>query len=169
MSKAFEKGILKFLFFFTLLLCPFLLKRMGMKNFLLTFLLNGLTNGIIDRFVVNRKLIKYPVRLLKQEFKIHVLFDFLLYPVTSILINETTKKDGVITTVCKTLCFIGGIVLVETWAEKYTKLIRWSSKWNWYYSFLSMAVKSLLNRMIFGALRKTTTEKTTSCIRKKSV
>lgn len=169
MSKAFEKGILKFLFFFTLLLCPFLLKRMGMKNFLLTFLLNGLTNGIIDRFVVNRKLIKYPVRLLKQEFKIHVLFDFLLYPVTSILINETTKKDGVITTVCKTLCFIGGIVLVETWAEKYTKLIRWSSKWNWYYSFLSMAVKSLLNRMIFGVLRKTTTEKTTSCIRKKSV
>ncbi|MFP7414035.1 CBO0543 family protein [Priestia filamentosa] len=161
MSKAFEKGFLKFLFFFTLLLCPFLLKRMGMKNFLLTFLLNGLTNGIVDRFVVNRKLIKYPVRLLKRDFKIHILFDFLLYPVTSILINETTKKNGVIITVCKTLGFISVIVLVETWAEKYTKLIRWNKKWTWYYSFLSMAVKSLLNRMIIGSLRKTTTTKKT--------
>jgi hypothetical protein len=161
MSKTFEKGFLKFLFFFTLLLYPFLLKRMGMKNFLLTFLLNGFTNGIIDKFIVNRKLIKYPVRLLKRDFRIHVLFDFLLYPVTSILINETTKKDGVIITVCKTLSFVSVIVLVETWAEKYTKLIRWSRKWNWYYSFLSMTVKSLLNRMIIGSLRKTTTEKTT--------
>ncbi|MDY0938461.1 MULTISPECIES: CBO0543 family protein [Priestia] len=89
-----------------------------MKDSILTFLLNGYTNGIVDRFVIPHKLIRYPVRYFRKEFKIHVLFGFLLYPAVSVIINKLTKNDKPLVIIYKIILFIFPMFLIELWAER---------------------------------------------------
>jgi hypothetical protein len=43
---------------------------------------------------------------------------------------------------------------IELWAEKRTKLIEWKTGWMWYHTFFSVTLKSYLNRMLIGRIRK---------------
>jgi len=153
LNNKFEKRFLRVLFILTLLGLPFLFRKPPVKDSILTFLLNGYTNGIVDRFVVTHKLIKYPVRYFRKEFKIHVLFDFLLYPTVSVIINKLTKNDKPLVIIYKIILFIFPIFLIELWAERNTNLIRWRRPWKWYHTLLSLTVKSVLNRLMIGAIR----------------
>jgi hypothetical protein len=153
MKNKFEKRFLRVLFILTLSALPFLFRKHPMKDSMLTFLLNGYTNGIVDRFVVNHKLIRYPVRYFRKEFKIHVLFDFLLYPTVSVIINQLTKNDKPLVVVYKILLFIFPMFFIELWAERKTNLITWRKSWKWYHTLLTLTVKSVLNRLMIGAIR----------------
>jgi hypothetical protein len=153
MKNKFEKRFLRVLFILTLSALPFLFRKHPMKDSMLTFLLNGYTNGIVDRFVVNHKLIRYPVRYFRKEFKIHVLFDFLLYPTVSVIINQLTKNDKPLVVIYKILLFIFPMFFIELWAERKTNLIKWRRSWKWYHTLLTLTVKSVLNRLMIGAIR----------------
>jgi hypothetical protein len=153
MKNKFEKRFLRVLFILTLSALPFLFRKHPMKDSILTFLLNGYTNGIVDRFVVNHKLIRYPVRYFRKEFKIHVLFDFLLYPTVSVIINQLTKNDKPLVVIYKILLFIFPMFFIELWAERKTNLITWRRSWKWYHTLLTLIVKSVLNRLMIGAIR----------------
>ncbi|KNH17114.1 hypothetical protein ACS78_24240 [Priestia megaterium] len=153
MKNKFEKRFLRVLFILTLSALPFLFRKHPMKDSMLTFLLNGYTNGIVDRFVVNHKLIRYPVRYFRKEFKIHVLFDFLLYPTVSVILNQLTKNDKPLVIIYKILLFIFPMFFIELWAERKTNLITWRRSWKWYHTLLTLTVKSVLNRLIIGAIR----------------
>ncbi|MCT9852633.1 hypothetical protein P2R64_12175 [Priestia megaterium] len=153
MKNKFEKRFLRVLFILTLSALPFLFRKHPMKDSMLTFLLNGYTNGIVDRFVVNHKLIRYPVRYFRKEFKIHVLFDFLLYPTVSVIINQLTKNDKPLVVIYKILLFIFPMFFIELWAERKTNLITWRRSWKWYHTLLTLTVKSVLNRLMIGAIR----------------
>jgi hypothetical protein len=153
MKNKFEKRFLRVLFILTLSALPFLFRKHPMKDSMLAFLLNGYTNGIVDRFVVNHKLIRYPVRYFRKEFKIHVLFDFLLYPTVSVIINQLTKNDKPLVVIYKILLFIFPMFFIELWAERKTNLITWRRSWKWYHTLLTLTVKSVLNRLMIGAIR----------------
>ncbi|PAK43357.1 CBO0543 family protein [Priestia megaterium] len=153
MKNKFEKRFLRVLFILTLSALPFLFRKHPMKDSMLTFLLNGYTNGIVDRFVVNHKLIRYPVRYFRKEFKIHVLFDFLLYPTVSVILNQLTKNDKPLVVIYKILLFIFPMFFIELWAERKTNLITWKRSWKWYHTLLTLTVKSVLNRLMIGAIR----------------
>jgi hypothetical protein len=43
---------------------------------------------------------------------------------------------------------------IELWAEKRTKLIEWKTGWMWYHTIASVTLKSYLNRMVIGWIRK---------------
>jgi len=154
MKNKFEKRFLRTFLLLSLASLPILYKKYSIKDFLLVFILNGFTNGIVDNFIVNRRLISYPVRFLKKDFKIHILFDFLLYPIVSLIINTVTKNDKFLAIIYKIFLIITPMFFVELWAEKKTNLINWNNPWRWYHTFVTLILKSLSNRFAMGIITK---------------
>ncbi|PGK51690.1 hypothetical protein CN918_28255 [Priestia megaterium] len=154
MRNKFEKRFLRTVLLLSVASWPVLYKKQYIKDFFLAFILNGFSNGIIDKFLVNRKWIDYPVRFFRKEFKIHVIFDFLLYPTVSLMINIITRNDKFLAIICKIFLIITPMFLIELWAEKKTNLINWHKPWRWYHSFITLFVKSLSNRLTMGLIKK---------------
>lgn len=135
-------------------LLPFFLRKPPIKDWLLVFLWNAVTNGIIDKLIVSYKTVKYPVRLLPDMFKTNILFDFLLYPIITIAYNQLTIKDKTLGIFIKVFYFTIPMILIELWAERKTGLIKFQRAWKWYHSFISLSIKSLLTRLWIGWVRK---------------
>ena len=153
MRKKFEKNFLRVLSVIFLGTLPFLLRKNNIKDSILILAINGYSNCIIDRFLVNRKILKYPVRLFAKDFKFNFIFDFLFYPVFSLFVYRWTKNDNPLKIFFKTTLGITSILFVEIWAEKNTDLIKWRKGWKWYHSFISMNFKSLSNRALIAAIK----------------
>ncbi|MDG5789224.1 hypothetical protein QA612_17330 [Evansella sp. AB-P1] len=151
---VFEKLFLRFSLVLGLLLLPIIFRKPPIKDWLLVFLWNSATNGIIDRLVVSYNIIQYPVRLLPKRFRINILFDYLLYPIITVTYNQLTKKDKPMKMVVKLLCFTIPMILIEVWAERNTRLIKFRNGWKWYHSFISLNIKSLLTRLWIGGVRR---------------
>ena len=49
---------------------PFLFRKPPIKDWLLAYAFNALTNGIIDKFIVSHGLLRYPTRLLKNSLEL---------------------------------------------------------------------------------------------------
>jgi hypothetical protein len=153
-KKKFEVNFLHVMLIIALGLLLFLFRKPPIKDWLLAYLFNALTNGIIDNFIVAHDLIRYPTRLLKKQFRINVLFDFLLYPIISVMINQATYYDKGLKVLYKIVLFTIPMFFIELWAEKRTKLIEWKTGWMWYHTFTSVTLKSYLNRLLIGWIRK---------------
>ncbi|MBU8907512.1 hypothetical protein KH400_12930 [Desertibacillus haloalkaliphilus] len=149
-----DKGILGSLLAFGFVLLPIMLRKPPIKDWLLVFLWNAVTNGIIDKVVVSYNTVKYPVRLLPKMFKTNILFDFLLYPVVTIIYNQLTEKDKPLVIFLKLFYFTIPMILIELYAERKTGLIKFKRGWRWYHSFISLNIKSLLTRLWIGWVRK---------------
>lgn len=146
--------ILRFLTVFSLLSLFIILRRKpNIKDWVIVYLFNGFTNGIIDKLITTFNIVEYPVRFLPKIFKIHILFDFLIYPTFTIFLNQITEKDKPFTIVVKLLALTIPMFIVEFIAEKKTNLVRWKKGWNWYHSFSGLIGKSLITRTIIGVIR----------------
>jgi hypothetical protein len=135
-------------------LVPILFRKPPIKDWLLVYLFNTLTNVIIDHFLSSHHIVTYPVRFLKKTTKIHVLFDLLLYPTFTVFYNQMTAKDKPFAIFYKLLSLIIPLFLIECWAEKKTGLIRWKKGWNWYHTLGGIMFKSLATRLFIGIVRK---------------
>jgi len=93
-GNKFEKVFLRVMLVITIGIIPYLLRKSPVKDWILVYLLNGLTNVIIDKFMVSYKILKYPVRFFPKTFDINLLFDMLLYPIMTITYNQTTKNSS---------------------------------------------------------------------------
>ncbi|MQR89257.1 hypothetical protein GFV16_25705 [Bacillus megaterium] len=153
-NKKFEVKFLRVMLVIALGILPFLFRKPPIKDWLLAYVFNALTNGIIDKFIVTHGLLRYPTRLMKKQFRINVLFDFLLYPMISVMINQATYYDKGLKVLYKIMFFTIPMFFIELWAEKRTKLIEWKTGWMWYHTFTSVTLKSYLNRMLIGWIRK---------------
>ncbi|MBU8691268.1 CBO0543 family protein [Priestia megaterium] len=147
-SKKLERRFLKYITVIFLGSLPFVLKKTSIKDSLLVLFMNGYTNAIVDRFLVNRQIIQYPIRFIPKEFKSNVLFDFLCLPTVSLWLYHLTKNDNPFKIVYKIVLTISSLFLVELWAEKNTKLIKWKKGWKWYHSLISLNVRTLLSRLV---------------------
>lgn len=151
MEKRFLKGLL---ILNLLILLPILYRKPPIRDWIIVFVYNGITNGIVDMILTSRKVIRYPVRFLPKKFRIHILFDFLIYPTFTVFYNQLTKRDKPFAVFYKLILFTIPFYFIELWAERKTKLIEWKKGWRWYYSFLSIILKSLLTRLVIETLRK---------------
>lgn len=102
---------------------PFLFKKQPVKDWILIFCLKAFLSGVVDSFVVGKKKITYPVRLLPKVFRIHAIFDLILFPITCVLYNQMTYHSTFLKTVFKVFIFSIPITFFEVWAEKKTNLI----------------------------------------------
>lgn len=154
-NKTVDTFILRSLLVFGTGLLVMVLRKPPIKEWLLVFLFNASTNGLLDKLIVsyNNKL-KYPTRLLPKIFKINILFDYLLYPTLTIVYNQLTAHDKPLKIFLKLFYFTIPVILVEFWAEQKTGLIKFRRGWKWYHSFLSLTIKSLFTRLIIGWVRK---------------
>ena len=151
-SKKLERRFLKCITVIFLGSLPFVLKKTPVKDSLLVLFMNGYTNAIVDRFLVNRRILQYPIRFIPKEFKSNVLFDFLCLPTVSLWLYHLTKNDNPFKIVYKIVLTISSLFLVELWAEKYTKLIKWQKDWKWYYSLISLNVRALFSRLVIALI-----------------
>ena len=127
---------------------PLVLKKVNIKDSLLILFMNGYTNAIVDRFLVNRNILSYPVRFIPKEFKSNVLFDFLYLPTVSLWLYQLTKNDKPFKIIFKIVPIVSSLFLFELWAEKNTKLIKWKKEWKWYYSLISLNIRTLFSRLV---------------------
>lgn len=150
-----EKQLLKGLLIVNLLiLLPILYRKPPIRDWIIVFVYNAITNGLVDMILTSHKVIRYPVRFLPKKFKIHILFDFLIYPTFTVFYNQLTKRDKPFAVLYKLILFTIPFYFIELWAERKTKLIEWKKDWKWYYSFLSIIFKSLITRLVIEVLRK---------------
>lgn len=132
---------------------PVVLRKPPLKDWLLVYFFDALTNGIADRFLVANKLVSYPTRFLPKVFKTHILFNYLIHPTFSILFNQFTQRDQPSKILFKLILLLFPLSSFEYWAAKNTSLIRWKSGWKWYSSFVTLTIKSLITRIMIGLVR----------------
>lgn len=102
----------------------------------LTWILSGVT--------VQFKLIEYPVRYFSYAFRTSFTFEFIIFPVFSILFNlYFPKKGSKLRKSIYSLSFPSVLIIFEIIIEKYTDNIEYI-KWNWFYSWVSMLITLLL-------------------------
>jgi len=153
---AMKKTEINFLRIMTVIcigLLPFLLKKRPIKDWLLVFSFNALSNGIVDNILVKKKYLEYPIRLLPHLFSIHILFDFLIYPTFTIIFNQLTTKDQPIKILMKLLLIVTPLTFIETVAEKKTQMIKWKKNWKWYHTFSYIIFKSSWTRFVIAIVR----------------
>lgn len=149
-----DRWLLRVLFVFGLALLPFLFRRPTTKDWILVYLWNAFVNGIVDKFLVSYRLLTYPHRLLANIFDINVLFDYLWYPIITVVYNRWTERDGPVFNIMKLLALSIPVTGFEIWAEKWTGLVKYKKWWRWYHSFSGMLLKSLLTRRWISFIRK---------------
>lgn len=137
-----------------IILIPLLLRKPPIKDWVIVYLFNAVTNGIIDNVISKLKIVKYPVKLFSKIFDTHLLFDFFLYPTFTIIFNQMTEKDKIFPIIYKLILITIPPFFVELWAERKTDLIKWSRKWKWYHTFFSLILKSLMTRLMIALIRK---------------
>jgi hypothetical protein len=135
-------------------LLPIIHRKSPIKDWIIVYLFNAVTNGIIDNALTKNNIIKYPNRLFPKIFDTHILFDFFLYPTFTILYNQMTAKDKTFAIIYKLFVITIPVFFIEFLAERKTNLVEWTKKWRWYHTFFSIIIKSLLTRLIIALIRR---------------
>ncbi|MCT8138420.1 hypothetical protein H1D32_12095 [Anaerobacillus sp. CMMVII] len=154
-SKKTQRKFLRIALILNLLaLIPLIGRKPPVKDWIIVYLFNAVTNGLIDNVLSKYKIVKYPVRLFSKAFDTHILFDFFLYPTFTIWYNQMTSKDKIFPIIYKLFLITIPPFFIELWAERKTDLIQWSNKWKWYHTFFGLILKSLVTRLVIAVVRK---------------
>lgn len=154
-GKKNELKFLRGLLIISIGILPFLMKRSHKKDWLFAYMFNAITNIILDKWLTVNY-ISYPTRLLPKIFRLHILYDAILYPMVTVIYNQLTSKDKPIEIFYKVLFFSVPLTIFEFWAERKTGLIKWKNGWRWYHTFLSVSIKSLITRGLVSMFRRCT-------------
>jgi hypothetical protein len=149
----FEKKTLRLLLVFGLISFFNLMRKPPVKDWMLIFLFKGYLSSIVDKLLVTKGYITYPVKLVKW-FDVSFIFDYLLYPVACVYFNQATKTSSLMGILMKALCFSIPMALVEHFFEKRTSLIKFKKGWNSLISFYSLTVTFLISRIFIALIRK---------------
>lgn len=134
-------------------LLPFAIVKRSFKDWIIVYLVSIIGNSWADRYLVSRGYLKYDIRPFKKNYKIHLPFDFVHYPLMLLYYNQWTLNSKPLGIILKLFPFIIPQVMFETFAAKETKLITWKKGWSWQHSFFSLAIKLLLCRGIISTIR----------------
>ncbi len=149
-----EKRFLNYLFYSSIIVFPFVVfRKKPLKDWLIVYFFVGLISGIIDKILVTRGKLKYPVKKFKNTFLVSCTFDFILCPLMNIVYNQVTHKDNALQKFIKLFLFITPMTLFETFLEKNTNLIKWKNGWKWYHTFISIFIKYLSVRTLMDIVR----------------
>lgn len=153
-NKTADRFILRGLLVLGTGLLVMVLRKPPIKEWLMVFLLNAVTNGLLDKVIVSINKLKYPTRLLPKIFKTNILFDYLLYPTLTIVYNQATANDKPFKAFLKLFYLTLPVIFIELWAERKTGLIKFQKGWKWYHSFIGLTLKSLTTRLWIQWIRR---------------
>ncbi|NQD64382.1 hypothetical protein HP456_00405 [Bacillus haikouensis] len=153
MNQTFEKNTLRFLLVFGLIAFCKLMKKPPTKDWMMVFLFKGYLSSILDKLVVRKGYIAYPVKLFKS-FDISFIFDYLLYPISCVYYNQVTRSSNIFGIILKSFYFSIPMALVEHFFEKKTSLIKFKKGWNTYTSLISLTITFLISRGFIAIIRK---------------
>ncbi|WP_416149005.1 CBO0543 family protein [Salipaludibacillus sp. HK11] len=153
-DKKKQRNLLRTMAIISIGSLPFLLRKPPIKDWLFVFFLDGLSNGFIDQILVQKNYLKYPIRTLPKFFKHHIVFDYLIYPIFTIIYNQITIKDNRFIAFLKLFIIIIPLTAIEFIAERKTNLIKWGRKWTVYHTFVWVMFKSSFTRIIIAVVRK---------------
>ncbi|WP_409250855.1 CBO0543 family protein [Bacillus sp. SCS-153A] len=156
MKKKRTAASVAFLYMTTLagiILLPFAIVKRSFKDWLIVYLVGVLGNSLADRYLVSKGYLRYNIRPYKDTFKIHLPFDYIHYPLMLLYYNQWTLNSKPAGLFFKLFPFLIPQVLLETFAERKTKLISWRKGWTWYHSLISLVIKLLLCRGIIALIR----------------
>jgi hypothetical protein len=147
MSK--DKGILVFCW----ILCVVLLKRFiplnKLRQGVLAFLYKQVVTWFFGLVVVEKGLIKYPVRYFKKSYKGSFSFEYFLYPSICAIFNiYYPQKRSNLHKFLYINFFTSILTIIEVLIEKYTNLIKYV-KWKWYWSYITMAVSNYISTLFY--------------------
>ncbi|MGM0791359.1 MAG: CBO0543 family protein [Bacillota bacterium] len=151
--NKFEKNTLRFLLVFGVISFINLMRKPPVKDWMLIFLFKGYLSSIIDKLLVRKGYIIYPVKLVKS-FDVSFIFDYLLYPIACVYFNQVTRTSSLIGILMKALCFSLPMALVEHFFEKRTSLVKFKKGWNSLISFFSLTITFLISRTFIAIIRK---------------
>ena len=149
-----EKRFLNFLFTLGIIAFPFVVfRKKPLKDWLIVYFFVGLISGIIDKILVTKGKLKYPVKKFKNIFLVSCTFDYIICPLMNIIYNQVTYKDNYILKFLKLFLFITPMTLFETFLEKNTNLIKWKNGWKWYHTYISIFIKYFSVRTLMDLVR----------------
>ena len=119
------------------------------RHGILAFLYQQILTWTFGLLVVEKGLIKYPVRFFKKAYKSSFSFEYFIFPSFCAIfnINYPENKNKFIKFLYY-IFFAGILTLGEFIAERYTNLIKYK-KWKWYWSFITMSVTYYSSRLFY--------------------
>ena len=151
--NTFEKRTLRILLIFGILSFLNLMRKPPVKDWMIIFFFKGYLASILDKLVVKKGYISYPVKLFKW-FDISFMFDYLLYPIACVYYNQATKSSNLFAIFIKTLYFSVPMAVAEYFFETRTSLISFKKGWNSFTSLYSLTFTFLISRAFIAIIRK---------------
>lgn len=149
-----EKKALRGLLLFGLFLMPITIRRERTKEWVIIFFFKGILSSILDTFLTRNNKVSYPKRLLPNYFKINILFDYLLFPISCVVYNQVTYHSKPIGIIIKAGLFSLPLTILEVMFEKNTRLIKFKNGWTWGHTFISEMITFICSRLFIEFLRK---------------
>lgn len=141
-----ERNILKLSLSLGLAMMPMVIRRSHFKIWSAIYIANAVTSHIMDRFLVDAKRLKYPVRLAPKIFKINIVYDYFICPLLSVLYCQSSYKSKLLSAIIQGFLFAVPQVAIEYSAERKTKLIKYMNGWTWFHSYLGILAVKLTYR-----------------------
>ncbi len=132
---------------------PLLFRKPKLNVWLTVFFLKGVISSIIDNIVVKSGRVKYPVRPLSKIFDINILYDYLFFPMLSVLWVRMSYNAKPLTMVIQSLCFSVPMSILQWVFAKKTKLFQWNN-WTPLHTFVSVNFTLWIVRGFVGLLKK---------------
>lgn len=97
--------------------------------------------------VVEKGLIRYPVRDFKKVYKGSFSFEYFIYPSICAIFNlHYPENSSKLVKLLYNSFYSGILTLGEVLIKRYTKLIEYK-KWKWYWSFLTIGITNYSSRL----------------------
>ncbi|WP_257008174.1 CBO0543 family protein [Bacillus sp. FJAT-45350] len=144
MSKRRDKVILSFSWISMALLLLLFVPKEKQRQAHLAFLFKQLLTWLFGLVVVEKGLIRYPLRIFKKANKTSFTFEYFVYPALCafFIIYYPHRKNLLVKSVYH-LISPTLITLFEYFLVKFTKLIEYK-KWRRYWSFLTISIVDLI-------------------------
>lgn len=111
----------------------------------ISFLFMQVQTWVYGAFVVEKRLIEYPVRFIYFAYRISFVFEFFIFPVISVMFNIHFPTGKRLThKILYIVAFPTVITIMEIFLEKFTEVIHYLH-WTWYWSWLTMLITLLIS------------------------
>lgn len=132
---------------------PFLFRKPKLNVWITTFFMKGVLSSLIDTIVVKTGRVSYPTRPIPKIFKINILFDYLFFPLLSVLWVRWSYKVKPSTMILQSLCFSVPMSIGQWWFEKRGMLFKWNN-WSILHTFAFVNLTLWTVRGFIGLLKK---------------
>lgn len=148
-----EKLLLRAMFITCIGSIPFIFKKPKLNMWLIVFFSKGVLSSLIDTYVVKKGYIKYPTRPLPKAFDINILYDYLFFPLLSVVWVRMSYNAKPLKMLLQSLYFSVPMSLGQWWFQKRGMLFEWK-KWTVLHTFASVNFTLFTIRGLVGLIRR---------------